>query len=307
MCLYQPAGRGKGRGRGPGKKEGAARRGRGGKGRGRGIGKGRSAAELGSESENSSGSVNSDVAALLDEAESSDSNQSQSSRHHSSVSECPPDVEDPPVSEAGSNSQESGEGNQSGGDKGPGSEHSVSESDTDSSVSSPSSASSSCSDSSSDTENVEGLEGDVEFEFSAEEGEAGEHLPVLHAYLGVGNESGAIRYKATDNSLCAHCTIHEDCRTTRTCRESKRKNKFTGQGRPLGYLAAWLYNAERFKSKREHRRYRPTFTERWDARCDFLSERGAWDLVPLERDPFPFETDEPPTFQSNEKHAPRHS
>ena len=107
-----------------------------------------------------------------------------------------------------------------------------------------SSSSSDCSGSDSDSSKASDSEdGSVDHDQEYEEGPAGELVPVVSCALDRGNH-GIIRYKLRDSSFCAHCPFHEGCRVTRTTHPRKRRDggvvMGSSQGRPLGFLAAWL-------------------------------------------------------------------
>ena len=68
-----------------------------------------------------------------------------------------------------------------------------------------------------------------------------------------------LRYKWQDQSLTAHCTQHKLCRKTRSMKAGKR----AGQGRPLGFLVAWLFGSEDEIgcSAAQHESFTPTFDQ----------------------------------------------
>ena len=52
--------------------------------------------------------------------------------------------------------------------------------------------------------------------------------------------NGELRFYKSKR-LFAYCDRHTDCRLTRTCNESNRMAPhFSGHGRPVGFLVAWL-------------------------------------------------------------------
>jgi hypothetical protein len=105
-------------------------------------------------------------------------------------------------------------------------------------------------------------------------------VPVIFVRLERGL-SGIIRFKMLDGTLCSHCPYHTNCRVTRTIHATRRSSQY-GQGKPLGFLSAWLYNGFRFKSRASHQRYKPPYSERHAARNQFELEDGAVELLVLE-------------------------
>eukprot|EP00971_Amphidinium_carterae_P351002 6491847-Amphidinium_carterae.3 len=58
-------------------------------------------------------------------------------------------------------------------------------------------------------------------------------------------------YKSTQN-FQAKCTIHQRCVLTRVGQSCKRFALNSGKGRPIGFMSAWLKNADKYASKEEH-------------------------------------------------------
>ena len=90
-----------------------------------------------------------------------------------------------------------------------------------------------------------------------------------------GTYQGCIKHGSKDGILSAHCLYtspghdcndHGLCRVNRTCGEAK--NKQGGQGRPLGFLVAWLRSAIHYACRGDHYDMRKyiTLQERQDAR-----------------------------------------
>lgn len=84
-------------------------------------------------------------------------------------------------------------------------------------------------------------------------------------------QEGAIRYNSGNHELYAMCTVeaHGRCILTRTCRSGRR----VWQGRPLGFLAAWIAAGPRFPNKSTHLRHVPAFSERRSARRGLADDR----------------------------------
>lgn len=62
---------------------------------------------------------------------------------------------------------------------------------------------------------------------------------------------GELVYNPIDNSLAAHChdARHWRCRLNRTCNRLRMR---PAQGRPIGQLVAWLFDAARHESREAH-------------------------------------------------------
>lgn len=110
-------------------------------------------------------------------------------------------------------------------------------------------------------------------------------------------EDGAIRYLGDSKAaLCAYCPVHGfRCRKTRTVNAGNRR----GQGRPLGYLAAWLMHARRFPDQTAHAMRDASFTlaERQEARARLHGTVGTASLFHKERPRAVDEASEPESFQ----------
>ena len=134
---------------------------------------------------------------------------------------------------------------------------------------------------------------------------AGGHLDVAREaalYCDIaGGRYGTLRYKASDNTICAHCPMHDECTATRTLNEDAHDPYASGRGRPIGFLTSWLMHADRFATKAQHKKFKPDFAARFEARGQFLLEPMSFDLLMLERDAHPFEGEEPLTFQAGER------
>eukprot|EP00971_Amphidinium_carterae_P349117 6490853-Amphidinium_carterae.1 len=96
------------------------------------------------------------------------------------------------------------------------------------------------------------------------------------------DDTGELRYKWQDESLYAHCSRHKNCRKVRTTKAGTRR---PGQGRPLGYLVAWLVASDLQigLSAGEHEHYVPTLADRKEARALLRSMNGSDWLLNLER------------------------
>ena len=100
--------------------------------------------------------------------------------------------------------------------------------------------------------------------------------------------------KAQAYYAVAHCDCHADCSKSRTFKRSERGKR--AQGRPLGFLAAWLKRGleARCTSAFKHK-WRSTVTrqQRRDARVVCQSCAGARVLLQEERPPRSDSEDEP--------------
>ena len=77
---------------------------------------------------------------------------------------------------------------------------------------------------------------------------------------------------------CCPNPAHGSCIKTKTCLRGSRP----GQGRPLGYLGAWILAGMNFENKRDHMKYQPSLEERRAARRTLA-------VVPMSDEPFDFE------------------
>eukprot|EP00971_Amphidinium_carterae_P349278 6490938-Amphidinium_carterae.1 len=96
------------------------------------------------------------------------------------------------------------------------------------------------------------------------------------------DDSGELRFKWQDESLYAHCSRHKNCRKVRT---TKPGNRRPGQGRPLGYLVAWLTapDLQIGLTAGEHEHFLPSLSDRKEARAKLRSMCGSDWLFALER------------------------
>ena len=91
--------------------------------------------------------------------------------------------------------------------------------------------------------------------------------------------------------MYAVCPIaeHGVCIKTRTCRPGRQR----GQGRPAGFLAAWLKAGSSCATHAEHMKVALSFDDRRAARTElYLADRGA-DLLAYERPKLDGEDSEP--------------
>lgn len=105
---------------------------------------------------------------------------------------------------------------------------------------------------------------------------------------------GLIKFVAAAENLVAHCAnpAHGLCRCTRTVNSSEKR---PSQGRPVGFLLAWLAAGDQFHSRAEHvAACRPSLEERRAAR-NFArqSVQGAASLFEKERAKHEDEASEP--------------
>ena len=63
---------------------------------------------------------------------------------------------------------------------------------------------------------------------------------------------GSIRYNPRSKTYSAYCGRHENCEKTRACNEPGPRSSNPGQGRPLGFLLAWLKEQNQRTSAYEH-------------------------------------------------------
>ena len=106
---------------------------------------------------------------------------------------------------------------------------------------------------------------------------------------------GSLVFYHGTNALQAHCKwpSHGDCRKQRTIVPGRR----AGQGRPLGYLTAWLLDAHKHETQNEHNhRSVVTLEERQNARALLAGLPGSDDLFEKERPRADGEPDEPIRF-----------
>lgn len=105
----------------------------------------------------------------------------------------------------------------------------------------------------------------------------------------------AIKFNPRNREFYAVCTntLHGRCIATRTCKAGRR----SAQGRPLGFLAAWLLASGEHETKQSHMQAcRPTWAERRAARRDLFhpeQRERATLLAAEERVPAPGEASEP--------------
>ena len=94
--------------------------------------------------------------------------------------------------------------------------------------------------------------------------------------------------------IYATCGVrgHGSCILTRTTKIGRKK----GQGRPVGFLAAWLQAGPTFGSKDAHMKHKPTFPERAAARRSLKTLPGVVDFFNMERLALEGEGSEPDEF-----------
>ena len=83
-----------------------------------------------------------------------------------------------------------------------------------------------------------------------------------------GAAKGFIKEQPNKTSFYATCYRHTNCVKTRTYATSNR----IGSGRPLGYLAAWIWLGEQYSSKKDHMAACPDYDTRLEARRLLLQE-----------------------------------
>ena len=113
---------------------------------------------------------------------------------------------------------------------------------------------------------------------------------------------GDLRYNAKDSHIMAVCRHpdHVDCRITRTVNAASAARQIAtnpAQGRPLGFLCAWLNAAGRCSSATEHKQLAVprhlSLQSRQEARAEFMREEEATAIASMERARNDGEPDEP--------------
>lgn len=108
---------------------------------------------------------------------------------------------------------------------------------------------------------------------------------------------GDLRYNPRTNCITAHCSSgqHGDCRKQRTCKAAASRNVLVnGQGRPLGYLMAWLQEQNKHNTCYDHVHYaQPLERDRVAGRVLFMTLPGAEQFSLFERNRVDDEADEP--------------
>ena len=108
--------------------------------------------------------------------------------------------------------------------------------------------------------------------------------PGTHPQLDVvvnGEKKSFIKHKPQAQDVFAKCPIHPNCWKTKTLKSSTRNRN---QGRPLGFLAAWVAQASDYESKDDHIHLcRPSFQERKAARQTLKAEANSPMFFGLER------------------------
>ena len=84
------------------------------------------------------------------------------------------------------------------------------------------------------------------------------------------------------NNMVAFCRMHTaDCRKRRTLKPSSTNSS---QGRPIGYLTAWLLDCRNHDSSISHKtHFTPSYEERLEGRRVFQSTPGSAEFAMLER------------------------
>ena len=133
---------------------------------------------------------------------------------------------------------------------------------------------------------------------------ATERRPVIdrkmHDALCVRKDSGGdvislIKHKPTANDAFVTCSCHANCTKTKTLNATtSTSSRRQGQGRVLGFLAAWALDGHRFASKQEHMQTcNPSFESRKAARTRLHEEPNADAFFALERPKLEGEDSEP--------------
>jgi hypothetical protein len=108
---------------------------------------------------------------------------------------------------------------------------------------------------------------------------------------------GDLRYNVRTNTIVAHCKfeVHGDCRKNRTC-SGGRVGGLGGQGRPIGFLMAWLQRQDQHECRQTHVHVPAnlvTHADRVAGRHLFMTLPGAQEFSQHERAKRPDEPDEP--------------
>ncbi|CAE7236522.1 unnamed protein product [Symbiodinium sp. CCMP2456] len=106
---------------------------------------------------------------------------------------------------------------------------------------------------------------------------------------------GRLVYYGESQDLKVFCTNagHLNCEKKRTVKPGGRK----GQGRPIGFLLAWLAAADSFEDASKHvHKCKPTLAQRTEAREKFKTVNGWQALADKERKCGEGEPEEPPSF-----------
>ena len=90
-------------------------------------------------------------------------------------------------------------------------------------------------------------------------------------------------------AVCPWDVAHGKCRRSRTADKTSKK----AQGRPLGYLAAWLMASGEYANNQAHGDFKPTHDERRVARATLAGQRHADTFFKFERSPRTSEDEEP--------------
>ena len=98
-----------------------------------------------------------------------------------------------------------------------------------------------------------------------------------------GNTASAIKFKPQNKDLFCKCSVHFDCSKTRTTNPAKDGRTKTGQGRPLGFLSAWVCMAGSFSTKQEHQGFKPSYDQRLEARLRLEGQGNFQHFANLER------------------------
>lgn len=106
-------------------------------------------------------------------------------------------------------------------------------------------------------------------------------------------EGGVLTFYESSGNFAATCDnpAHGRCILTRTSKASERSNR-RGQGRPLGYLAAWLATNDQ-DTREEHRAFMPAIEERRRLRQEYSASVAFKALESSERPPRAGEEEEP--------------
>ena len=104
-----------------------------------------------------------------------------------------------------------------------------------------------------------------------------------------------IKHKPSANDAFVTCNCHANCTKTKTLNATtSTSNRRQGQGRVLGFLAAWALDVHKFASKQEHMQTcNPSFESRKAARTRLHEEPNADAFFALERPKLEGEDSEP--------------
>jgi hypothetical protein len=118
-----------------------------------------------------------------------------------------------------------------------------------------------------------------------------------------GDIVGYIRWSGFGDSFYIPCKVeshnrHKQCSVSRKYTPFPTPSRRQWQGRPLGFLAAWMIKADMYTSQPMHVSLcKPSYEERCNARAALMLEPAAQEFLNLERPKHGGEGDEPLVYQ----------